>query len=76
MEPRIDAEVIMIPLNMTRWLLTGTISRVYGAKASAENNYLPGGSKDGKAHCDADSKVGPGIGADAVEDILPTSVLA
>ena len=39
-------------------------------------NYLPGGSKDGETHGEANTDVGPRIGADAVENILPSHVVS
>ena len=77
MEPKIDAEVIMIPLKNGKKvvnrhdLLTRSQARVI-----EKLNYLPGGSKDGETHGETNTNVGPRVRADAVEKILPARVIS
>ena len=67
MEPKIDAEVIIMPLfieNNTLAVSTRIILKVPELFPSDE--YLPGGAEDGQAHGETNSEIGPGVGADAV----------
>ena len=38
--------------------------------------YLPGSSEDGETHGESDADVEPSVGADAVEEVLPSLVVA
>lgn len=77
MEPKIDAEVIMIPLKDGKKVVNrhDLLTRRQ-AQVIEKLNHLPGGSKDGETHGETNTNIGPRIGADAVEKILPAHVIS
>ena len=42
----------------------------------AQRSYLPGGTNDGKAKANRETREGPDVGADTVEDVHPTGIIA
>ena len=77
MEPKIDAEVIMIPLkNGKKVVNRHDLLTRRQAQVIEKLNYLPGGSKDGETHGETNTNVGPRVRADAVEKILPARVIS
>lgn len=68
-EPRMEEEVIMIPLYCEEQNSTVSVK-----KCDSSEYYLPGSAKDGQSHGKADASVSPGIRTDAIKDIFPTCV--
>ena len=68
-EPRMEEEVIIIPLSCEEKNSTVSVT-----KYNSSEYYLPGSAEDGQSHGKADASVSPGIRADAIKDIFPTCV--
>ena len=69
-EPRMEEEVIIIPLSCEEKNSTVSVT-----KCNSSEYYLPGSAEDGQSHGKADASVSPRIRTDAVKHIFPTCVL-